>query len=153
MFLGKCILEICRNFTGEHLCRSPVSLLHIFRTRFSKNPSGRIPLYCATEILINARNYLQFFSVLVFQCSFIIVFNLVWLIHFYFLCKWSSQLLFSSFYGLFQSVFTFFESKLLPSHSYVFLRPPDCNIFVNLTKLMFKFNFKVCFVYSSISIR
>ena len=47
MFLGKGILKICRKLTGEHPCRSlilrhecsPVNLLHIFRTPFSKNTS------------------------------------------------------------------------------------------------------------------
>ena len=59
MFLVKCVLKICSKFTGEQLCRSaisvklqrnfientlrhgcsPVNLLHIFKTRFSKNTS------------------------------------------------------------------------------------------------------------------
>ena len=58
-FLGKGIQKICSKFTGEHPCRSgmsiklhcsfleialrhgcfPVNMLHIFRTRFSKNTS------------------------------------------------------------------------------------------------------------------
>ena len=62
MFLRKCVLKICCKFTGEHPCRSalsinlqsnfieivlrhecsPVNLLHIFRTPFSKNTSGRL---------------------------------------------------------------------------------------------------------------
>ena len=57
----KCVLKICRKFTGENPCRSvvsiklqsnfieitlrhgcsPVNLLHIFRTPFAKNTSGR----------------------------------------------------------------------------------------------------------------
>ena len=64
MFLGKGVLKICSKFTGEHPCRSaiskkmqsnfieialrhgcsPVNLLHIFRTRFSRNTSGRLLL-------------------------------------------------------------------------------------------------------------
>ena len=60
MFLGKTVLKICSLFTGEHPCRStfsikllcnfienairhgrsPVNLLHIFRTPFLKNTSG-----------------------------------------------------------------------------------------------------------------
>ena len=60
MFLGKCVLKTCTKFTGEHPCQSvisinlkiilqygcfPVSLLHIFRTPFLKNTSGRLLLY------------------------------------------------------------------------------------------------------------
>ena len=64
MFLGKGVLEICSKFTGEHPCRSaisikmlcifieitlqhvcyPIKLLHIFRTPFLKNTSGRLLL-------------------------------------------------------------------------------------------------------------
>ena len=59
MFLGKGVLKICSEFTGEYPCRSaisikllynfievtlrhecsPVNLLHIFRTLFSRNTS------------------------------------------------------------------------------------------------------------------
>ena len=62
--LGKCVLKICSKFTGEHPCQStisiklqsnfieiafrywcsPVNLLHIFRTPFPKNTSGRLGL-------------------------------------------------------------------------------------------------------------
>ena len=57
--LGKTIREICSQFTGEHHCRSviseialrhgcsPLSLLHIFRTPFPKNTSGRLLLKLA----------------------------------------------------------------------------------------------------------
>ena len=64
VFLGKGFLKICSKFTGEHACRSamsikllcsfieialrhgcsPVNLLHIFRTPFLKNTSGRLLL-------------------------------------------------------------------------------------------------------------
>ena len=60
VFLRKGVLKVCSKFTGEHPCRSvisikllwnfieitlwhgcsPVNLLHIFRTRFLKNTSG-----------------------------------------------------------------------------------------------------------------
>ena len=60
MFLRKDVLKICSKFTGEHLCRSvisiklqnnfieialrhgcsPVNLLYIFRTSFPRNTSG-----------------------------------------------------------------------------------------------------------------
>ena len=60
VFLGKGVLKICNKFTGEHPCRSvisikmqsnfieitfryrcsPVNLLHIFRTSLLKNTSG-----------------------------------------------------------------------------------------------------------------
>ena len=65
MFLEKVIVKICSIFTGEHPCRSvisgkllcnfieitlwhgcsPVNLLYIFRTAFTKNTSGRLPRY------------------------------------------------------------------------------------------------------------
>ena len=64
VFLGKVVLKMCNKFAGEHpgrsvisimlLCNfieiafrhgcSPVNLLHIFRTPFSKNTSGGLPL-------------------------------------------------------------------------------------------------------------
>ena len=53
VFLEKGLLKICSKFTGEHPCRieltfqhgcSPVNLLHIFRTPFIKNTSGRLQL-------------------------------------------------------------------------------------------------------------
>ena len=64
MFLIKGVLKICCKFTGEHPCRSvisiklqsnfieiklrhgcsPVNLLHIFRTSFLKNTSGGLLL-------------------------------------------------------------------------------------------------------------
>ena len=64
MFLGKGVLKICSKFTGEHPRRNkistklqsnvieitlrhgcyPVNLLHIFRTPFRKNTSGRLLL-------------------------------------------------------------------------------------------------------------
>ena len=64
VFLWKGVLKICSKFTGEHTCRSaisikflcnfieialrhgcsPVNLLHIFRTPFPRNTSGRLLL-------------------------------------------------------------------------------------------------------------
>ena len=64
MFLGKDVLKICGRFTGEHPCRSAISikiqsnfteiplrhecspekLLRIFRTPFPKNTSGELLL-------------------------------------------------------------------------------------------------------------
>ena len=64
VFLEKGVLRICSKFTGEHPCRSaisiklqsnfieitlqhgcsPVNSLHIFRTPFTKNTSGRLLL-------------------------------------------------------------------------------------------------------------
>ena len=64
VFLGKGVLKICSKFTGEHSCRSVISiklqinfieialrhgcfsvnLLHIFRKPFIKNASGRLLL-------------------------------------------------------------------------------------------------------------
>ena len=65
VFLGKGVLKICTKFAGEHPCLgaisikllcnfteitpwhgcSPANLLHVFRTSFPKNPSGRPLLY------------------------------------------------------------------------------------------------------------
>ena len=65
VFLGKCFLKICSKFTGEHPCRSAISikllcnfneialrrgcslvnLLHIFRTPFLKNTSEGLLRY------------------------------------------------------------------------------------------------------------
>ena len=72
MFLGKGALKICSKFTGEHPCRSaisiklqsnfieialrhgcsPVNLLHIFRTPVPKNTSGG--LFLPVTILCSA---------------------------------------------------------------------------------------------------
>ena len=78
MFLEKGALEICSKFAGEHPCQSvisiklqsnfieitlgcgcsPVNLLHIFRTLFPKNTSGRlflaILLQNSTAILLQS---------------------------------------------------------------------------------------------------
>ena len=65
VFLGKVLLKICSKFTGDHPCRSvisikllcsfteitlrhwcsPVNVLHIFRTPFPRNKSGWLLLY------------------------------------------------------------------------------------------------------------
>ena len=52
VFLRKGVLKICSKFIGEYPCRSvisiklksPANLLHIFRTPFPKNTSGRLRL-------------------------------------------------------------------------------------------------------------
>ena len=69
MFLRKGVLKICSKFTGEHPCRSaisinllctfieitlrygcsPVNLLHIFRAHFLKNTSGWLLLKSLTK--------------------------------------------------------------------------------------------------------
>ena len=69
VFLGKEVLTICSKFTGQHSCRSvisiklesnfieitlqhwysPVNLLHIFRTPFLKNTSGWLLLVFTVE--------------------------------------------------------------------------------------------------------
>ena len=71
MFLGKGAPKICSKFTGEHPCRSAISiklqsnfieitfqhgcplvnLLHIFRTPFPKNIYGRLLLFVLTRWL------------------------------------------------------------------------------------------------------
>ena len=70
VFLGKSVLKICSKFTGEHSCRSaisiklqsnfieialrhgcsPVNLLHILRTPFYKNISRWLLLKVETDI-------------------------------------------------------------------------------------------------------
>ena len=58
VLLEKGVMKICSKFIGEHPCRSvipseitlwhgcsPVNLLHIFRTPFTKNTSGGLLLY------------------------------------------------------------------------------------------------------------
>ena len=72
-FLGKGFLKICIKFTGEHPCWraisiklqsifieialrhacSPVHLLHIFRTTFLKNTSGRLLPHQAIKVMEN----------------------------------------------------------------------------------------------------
>ena len=69
VFLEKGVLKICSKFTGEHLCRSaisinlqsnfiditlwhgcsPLNLLHIFRTSFSKSTSGWMLLFVLSQ--------------------------------------------------------------------------------------------------------
>ena len=71
VFFGKSVLKICSKFTGVHPCRSailiklksnfieialrhgysPVNLLHIFRTTFSKNTSEWLLLNCDSASL------------------------------------------------------------------------------------------------------
>ena len=73
MFLGKSFLKIGRTFTGEHPCRSaisikllsnfieitlrhscaPVNLQHIFRTTFYKNTYGALLLKYLTGKIKN----------------------------------------------------------------------------------------------------
>ena len=40
VFLEKGVLKICSKFTGEHQCRSTISIKLLFRTPFLKNTSG-----------------------------------------------------------------------------------------------------------------
>ena len=69
VFLGKGVLKICSKFTVEHPCWSmisikllcsfneialqhgcsPVNLLHIFRTPFTKNTFGKLFLYLLSQ--------------------------------------------------------------------------------------------------------
>ena len=75
VFLGKGVLKICSKFTREHPCRSvmsiklhsnfieitlrhgcsSVNLSHIFRTPFTKNTPGRLPLN-TIETSLHQRN-------------------------------------------------------------------------------------------------
>ena len=78
MFLVKCVLKICSKFTGEHPCRSvisiklqikfieitlrygcsPVILMHIFRTPFTKSTSGGLLLQKIRKIRIPVKIYM-----------------------------------------------------------------------------------------------
>ena len=61
VFLRKAVLKICSKFTGEHPCQSAISIkLHIFRTPFLKNSSGRLLLI--VECPYPLRNELRFKS-------------------------------------------------------------------------------------------
>ena len=94
MFLRKGVLKICNKFTGEHPCRSvisikmlcnfiglalwngyfPVNLLHTFRPSFPRNTSGRLLLvlasdfYCYQEIL---NSFIDFHHILSYILSYI----------------------------------------------------------------------------------
>ena len=66
VFLGKGVLKTCSKYTAEHSCRSvisiklifnvievtlchgrsPVNLMHIFRTSFPKSSAGGLVSYC-----------------------------------------------------------------------------------------------------------
>ena len=66
MFLRKVVLKICRKFTGEHPCRSeitlrhgcsPVNFLHIFIIYFPKNTSGWLLLKIPTNDLVKLAEF------------------------------------------------------------------------------------------------
>ena len=68
VFLKKGALKICSRFTGEHPCRSvisitfrhgcsPVNLLHVFRTPFFKNTSGRLLLFIFYSARLSSNSY------------------------------------------------------------------------------------------------
>ena len=79
MSLGKSVLKICSKFTGEHPCRSvisikllcnfieitlhyghsPVNVLHIFKTNFHKNTYGGLPLYISTFLNVCVINSIE----------------------------------------------------------------------------------------------
>ena len=71
VFLAKGVLKICSKFIGEHPCRSvisiitlwhgcsPVYLLHIFRTTFSKNTSGWLLLNVVVSYVGFSRLFLH----------------------------------------------------------------------------------------------
>ena len=76
VFLVKGVLKICSKCTGEHPCRSvisiklqsgfieitlwhgyfPVNLLHVLRTPFSKNTSGWLLLNEINQLLLNGHS-------------------------------------------------------------------------------------------------
>ena len=48
VFFGKCVQKLCMKFTGEHPCRSVISIK--FRTPFNKNTSGSEATYFDLKI-------------------------------------------------------------------------------------------------------
>ena len=80
VFLGKAVLKITSKFTGEHPCRSAISiklqsnfieitlrhecslvnLLHIFRTAFPKNTSEQLVLVFVKDLYQLTRKYYVF---------------------------------------------------------------------------------------------
>ena len=100
VFLGKSVLRICSRSTGEHTCRSAkllcnfieitlwhgcssVNLLHIFRTAFLKNTSGRLLLNQGYVKCI--RFFFDYFYFLDFV--YIIIITIIIIIkYFYFWC-------------------------------------------------------------------
>ena len=85
VYLGEGVLKICSKFTGEHTYRSvilmklqnkfieialryecsPVNLVHIFRTPFSKNTPGRLLLHVALK------NYFIILSIVSLHSSWV----------------------------------------------------------------------------------
>ena len=77
VFLGKGVLKICSKFTGEHPCRSvisiklfalrhgfsPVFLLHISRAPFYKNTSGGLLICLWNNMLVKVKIHLSSFDV------------------------------------------------------------------------------------------
>ena len=81
VFLEKSVMEICSKFTGEHSCWSvisikslcnffeialqhecsPVNLLHIFRTPFPRNTSGRL-LLRNIDYISNIAHFINFWQ-------------------------------------------------------------------------------------------
>ena len=81
VFLGKGVLKICSKFTGEHPCRSVISinlqsnfieitlrhgcsfvnLLHIFRIPFTKNTSGWLLRYTANAFVLPGKDCIDCF--------------------------------------------------------------------------------------------
>ena len=124
-FLGKGVLKICSKFTGEHPCRSvisvkllcnfieitlqhgcsPVNLLHIFRTSFPKNTAEGLLLTSAIGNTQNLRcsfykNRSTFFVFLLLKTC--ILFSLQHQKYFYFpknsvLIKTTTCLLYTTF--------------------------------------------------------
>ena len=82
VFLGKGVLKISCKFTGEHPCRSeisiklqsnfieialrrgcsPVNLQHIFTTPFSRNTSGRLLLKELSEVISTPFSHTKTFN-------------------------------------------------------------------------------------------
>ena len=99
VFLRKDVLKICSKFTGEHPCRSaisvklqsnfieiafrhgysPLNLLHIFRTPFPRNTSRWLLLKCVSHlIMVSFKLLLWFYFTVIFNaCVFYLFYEMV----------------------------------------------------------------------------
>ena len=103
VFLRKGVLKICSKYTGEHTFRSvisiqlllnlieialwhgcsPVNLLHIFRTNFSKNTSGWLFLELIVGVLEKKKNLNESEKILSQQSK----------VSYMFLCHWNPEII------------------------------------------------------------
>ena len=87
VFLVKDVLKICSKFTRQQPCRitlwhgcSPVSLLHIFRTLFSKNTSQWLLLDIGEKVIQRCRSFFFVIGTVAIFCKsyYYIRNNFIW---------------------------------------------------------------------------